>query len=172
MPVINQLWPAGPADTRMHNRPARPTAFRRNQKYPRVCGEKASRWWLLSTPPGSPPRMRGKGRFSHVGDLLQGITPAYAGKRRMLPPGCSRPWDYPRVCGEKGCVTFWFRNHSGSPPHMRGKELSFVSFEPHTGITPAYAGKSIVDSSVQPVNWDHPRICGEKKHSPRKSWPT
>lgn len=40
MPVINQLWPAGPADTRMHDRPARPTAFRWNQKYPRVCGEK------------------------------------------------------------------------------------------------------------------------------------
>ena len=40
-PVINQLWPAGPADTRMHDRPARPTAFCWNQKYPRVCGEKS-----------------------------------------------------------------------------------------------------------------------------------
>ena len=41
MPVINQLWPAGSADTRMHDRPARPTAFCWNQKSPRVCGEKS-----------------------------------------------------------------------------------------------------------------------------------
>ena len=41
MPVINQLWPAGSADTRMHDRPARPTAFCWNQNCPRICGEKS-----------------------------------------------------------------------------------------------------------------------------------
>ena len=48
IPVINQLWPAGPADTRMHDRPARPTAFCWNQKYPRICGEKHVRNILRS----------------------------------------------------------------------------------------------------------------------------
>lgn len=40
MPVINQLWLVGPADTRMHDRPARPTAFCWNQNHPRICEEK------------------------------------------------------------------------------------------------------------------------------------
>ena len=39
-PVINQLWPAGPADIRMHDRPARPMAFCWKQNCPRICGEK------------------------------------------------------------------------------------------------------------------------------------
>ena len=60
MPVINQLWPAGPADTRMHDHPARPTAFCWNQKYPRVCGEKGTVYPYVIHSKGSSPRMRGK----------------------------------------------------------------------------------------------------------------
>ena len=163
MPVINQLWPAGPADTRMHNRPARPTAFRRNQKYPRVCGEKASRWWLLSTPPGSPPRMRGKGRFSHVGDLLQGITPASAGKRHKADVRRWQAQDHPRICREKAEMGGFIPRFSGSPPRMRGKEAQHFAGAAAPGITPAYAGKSFRVSVKPCFRGDHPRICGEKK---------
>ena len=46
--VLGPLCLAGPAGTRMHDRPARPTAFRWNQKYPRVYGEKHIRNILRS----------------------------------------------------------------------------------------------------------------------------
>ena len=45
---------------------------------------------------------------------------------------------------------------------MRGKDGYAVDPETGERITPAYAGKSIVHGPVESVNWDHPRVCGEK----------
>ena len=59
----------------------------RARNHPRVCGEKflsASVGWSLT---GSPPRMRGKGRWMHGTTRINRITPAYAGKRE--PPRAS-----------------------------------------------------------------------------------
>ena len=81
IPVINQLWPAGPADTRMHDRPARPTAFCWNQKYPRICGEKSPASEVTSGGWGLPPHMQGKGLRDVLVPKPLGITPACAGKR-------------------------------------------------------------------------------------------
>ena len=45
--------------------------------------------------------MRGKGALCILGKGTGGITPAYAGKRKKLPP-CELVFgDHPRVCGEK-----------------------------------------------------------------------
>ena len=45
---------------------------------------------------------------------------------------------------------------------MRGK-VSVFSLPPTTfGITPAYAGKSILPHLFDCAGWDHPRVCGEK----------
>ena len=49
--------------------------------HPRVCGEKSAFTITGTCDPGSPPRMRGKGRFLPGDALRVGITPAYAGKR-------------------------------------------------------------------------------------------
>ena len=101
IPVINQLWPAGPADTRMHDRPARPTAFCWNQKYPRICGEKSPASEVTSGGWGLPPHMRGK--VACIGSHFRrlGITPAYAGKSSIGGSPRSQHWDHPRICGEK-----------------------------------------------------------------------
>ena len=45
---------------------------------------------------------------------------------------------------------------------MRGKEVSTCGQAGPVGITPAYAGKSTGKSSTLALNWDHPRVCGEK----------
>ena len=45
---------------------------------------------------------------------------------------------------------------------MRGKVADLLDKWDVSRITPAYAGKSVVDSPVEPVNGDHPRVCGEK----------
>ena len=46
---------------------------------------------------------------------------------------------------------------------MRGKDLRFPATRPLDGITPAYAGKSSIVSPSSAVDWDHPRLCGEKE---------
>ena len=50
---------------------------------------------------GSPPPMRGKGQRRSASGFLQGITPAYAGKRLCFFSILLNPMDHPRLCGEK-----------------------------------------------------------------------
>ena len=45
---------------------------------------------------------------------------------------------------------------------MRGKAASTASTSLKTGITPAYAGKSLGAARVAGTGQDHPRVCGEK----------
>ena len=69
--------------------------------HPRVCGEKVSYCHKMTGYTGSPPRMRGKAIFGLVAAIAAGITPAYAGKSRLLLRRLVCPEDHPRVCGEK-----------------------------------------------------------------------
>ena len=46
---------------------------------------------------------------------------------------------------------------------MRGKGILFSVLRVDAGITPAYAGKSIIKRATYDPTVDHPRICGEKK---------
>ena len=64
--------------------------------------------------------------------------------------------------GEKTSMPQWTAVYLGSPPHGRGKELPFVGLEPHTGITPAWAGKSQLSGKQLRYEEDHPRMGGEK----------
>ena len=45
---------------------------------------------------------------------------------------------------------------------MRGKDQSSPVHVPSRRITPAYAGKRLIEKSINPINQDHPRLCGEK----------
>ena len=71
------------------------------QDHPRVCGEKVKKGFDGVYQKGSPPRMRGKGSGTGGFQSLQGITPAYAGKRDRPRSGPGTTRDHPRVCGEK-----------------------------------------------------------------------
>ena len=51
------------------------------QDHPRVCGEKQTFAYALNGRLGSPPRMRGKDGSRPTLVKVEGITPAYAGKR-------------------------------------------------------------------------------------------
>ena len=112
--------------------------------HPRVCGEKLSDLFFCSIHSGSPPRMRGK----EVKTLLHfnrvGITPAYAGKRAVLPYAPAHSGDHPRVCGEKARMRSGLSQQKGSPPRMRGKENKPSSRRNKHRITPAYAGKRAI----------------------------
>ena len=133
--------------------------------HPRVCGEKEVTHNTNKFSKGSPPRMRGKVRLREILLRYQGITPAYAGKREAQGGNVTALKDHPRVCGEKLFATTQLEYNPGSPPRMRGKVLAALMPTNALGITPAYAGKSPERWPCPCVFKDHPRVCGEKRHS-------
>ena len=134
-----------------------------HRDHPRVCGEKYSLRFLLSSPTGSPPRVRGKVGVYIDDKTVQRITPACAGKR------CGKEYkkiiggDHPRVCGEKRNVGRVVETRLGSPPRVRGKDGPVDLRVCHAGITPACAGKRPGCALSCKKLEDHPRVCGEKK---------
>ena len=127
-----------------------------------MCGEKPFVTGRSTVLMGSPPRMRGKGCCTHLVIFVDGITPAYAGKRLLHTSGDIRGWDHPRVCGEKQRTLAVQDEPQGSPPRMRGKVAGLCGHAGGHGITPAYAGKSRARRTASSTSWDHPRVCREK----------
>ena len=135
----------------------------RDRDHPRVCGEKAAYLRAVWVPKGSPPRVRGKVSHAVTAHLLPGITPACAGKSRIVPGIPVRGWDHPRVCGEKLGRLWQAAHNTGSPPRVRGKGVGAPHFACDLGITPACAGKRLSRGRRSGLDRDHPRVCGEKR---------
>ena len=114
--------------------------------------------------------MRGKHVHPSARIDLGGITPARAGKTirgRDLRTGRE---DHPRACGENIGNSSLFLVSKGSPPRVRGKHYPPKLFAFPDGITPARAGKTKVGISVDIINKDHPRACGENRDTRGKYW--
>ena len=130
--------------------------------HPRLCGEKNADEPYSQCTAGSPPPMRGKGVVGTAYQKSTGITPAYAGKSFAKTIRVPQSRDHPRLCGEKCRLYAMQTAGTGSPPPMRGKELTFGRSAPRSRITPAYAGKRRRKSELPETLQDHPRLCGEK----------
>ena len=117
------------------------------QDHPRMCGEKGIWLKCRSLFLGSPPRMRGKGRGPENLGPAYRITPAYAGKSGSSLKKGTGSEDHPRACGEKSGGSVCLPGHAGSPPRMRGKGLAALDHTFAGGITPACAGKRLLDNS-------------------------
>ena len=130
--------------------------------HPRMRGEKDGsgviKWQLL----GSPPHARGKVLPAPSIRCKTRITPACAGKSSCSFPQSARYKDHPRMRGEKLIFKWSEVQIKGSPPHARGKGQQSKSRQVETGITPACAGKSIINVTNLLINGDHPRMRGEK----------
>ena len=89
--------------------------------HPRMGGEKLTSGVFSSAEDGSPPHGRGKGGV--LGQLVNvgGITPAWAGKRRISFLAVYFVQDHPRVGGEKLKHPKYTTDEGGSPPRGRGK---------------------------------------------------
>ena len=96
----SQAWGITPACA--GKRVLSPRLFQGDRDHPRVCGEKDLYGDATVREWGSPPRMRGKGNLYLLDGVLDGITPAYAGKSAATP----------------NVEAFY----EGSPPRMRGKD--------------------------------------------------
>ena len=88
--------------------------------------------------------MRGKDLSDNELQVLDGITPAYAGKSNFVSTGTFMNKDHPRVCGEKAPRHALDLAMLGSPPRMRGKVNNGTMRQMKYRITPAYAGKRLV----------------------------
>ena len=64
-------------------------------------GEKSLTTQIRQQEEGSPPRGRGKDSLMNGDSAMNGITPAWAGKRHFRNSGFKRHGDHPRVGGEK-----------------------------------------------------------------------
>ena len=91
--------------------------------HPRACGENSLLDKNSALSIGSPPRMRGKPRFTHkiVGNGR--ITPAHAGKTNVENSKLCNHRDHPRACGENYLYQQGQPAPEGSPPRMRGKPI-------------------------------------------------
>ena len=106
--------------------------------------------------------MRGKVQNDRAKRTKARITPAYAGKSKVQDRFVFIFQDHPRLCGEKSVIMFSVAICGGSPPPMRGKELSCLRQGALSRITPAYAGKRCCCAIAEALAEDHPRLCGEK----------
>ena len=73
------------------------------------------------------------------------ITPAYAGKTIMYSAQILADGDHPRVCGKDISISLLFFFLLGSPPRMRERRLKSIGYKVCDRITPAYAGKTIIE---------------------------
>ena len=92
-----------------------------------------------------------------------GSPPAYAGKSRKNGSYGGGKKDHPRMCGEKVLYSFGLKQVSGITP--AGKAGYWVKDAQGRGITPACAGKRKRKTGLRRQAKDHPRMCGEKRHT-------
>ena len=114
-----------------------------------------------STPPGSPPPLRGKPLLSLLFSSILRITPAPAGKTKQWILHRLKHRDHPRTCGENLHGEIVEIVAQGSPPHLRGKQFRKNKIGILRRITPAPAGKTRPSNEIEIFYQDHPRTCGE-----------
>ena len=112
-----------------------------SKDHPRRCGENAASTAFMLAASGSPPQVRGKRSGTNIYSSVGS--------------------DHPRRCGENHCSNRIDRQDNGSPQQVRGKPLISHLGKHAKRIIPADAGKTVCTTTHTPVQWDHPRRCGE-----------
>ena len=97
--------------------------------------------------------------------MINGITPADAGKTSAAIFCILAARDHPRGCGENGNIPCFLPAQYGSPPRMRGKPVKSLRKLKKVRITPADAGKTEFLEQPRCIAEDHPRGCGENTPS-------
>ena len=108
--------------------------------HPRVCGEQSFDFYPFASFQGSPPRVRGTVYCIYFPNFNPRITPACAGNRLFTALAIRALGDHPRVCGEQSICPCCGGAADGSPPRVRGTDVSQMTRLLNGGITPACAG--------------------------------
>ena len=129
--------------------------------HPRACGENDGSDRQGRSQAGSSPRMRGKLNNRFIGDRLEGLIPAHAGKTCDNSASLRVKAAHPRACGENAVCCGMPLLESGSSPRMRGKRYVRPFALQHIGLIPAHAGKTFPAPRAIARTEAHPRACGE-----------
>ena len=89
------------------------------------------------------------------------ITPACAGNTKFVPVTQIVLRDHPRLRGEYNDWNTDKATEQGSPPLARGIPLYLSDEDKEMGITPACAGNTTMEATLQLGIRDHPRLRGE-----------
>ena len=116
--------------------------------HPRLRGEHLLSPFRAVKRRGSPPPTRGTLSFANVDKILIRITPAYAGNTFIGIIYQVVYWDHPRLRGEHIFYKVVIHNVLGSPPPTRGTPILQSTIFYKVGITPAYAGNTSKEISV------------------------
>ena len=138
-----------------------------SKDHPRRCGENVLNLVPVCVGLGSPPQVRGKPDRHWETTRRQRITPAGAGKTASSTIDVTAQEDHPRRCGENSECRCRAVCGVGSPPQVRGKQLSVYLQTSAEGITPAGAGKTVTARTATADTRDHPRRCGENQTTDR-----
>ena len=141
---------------------ARPAAGRcTTRDHPRVRGEHSDTFPRVIVIEGSSPRARGAHSAPESGSSLKGIIPACAGSTKPRWFSAWFPGDHPRVCGEHNVTHSECLITKGSSPRARGARGERHDRDARSGIIPACAGSTLVESCRPVAARDHPRVRGE-----------
>ena len=116
---------------------------------------------MCCVPSGSPPHTRERRWSASASSCCRGITPAYAGKTLTLLLLLLSDQDHPRIRGKDFHTVLITDLIPGSPPHTRERHGRPYDNTDAIGITPAYAGKTLLRIFEVLLLWDHPRIRGK-----------
>ena len=116
--TFDGITPAGAGKTRLCNRNES-----QHLDHPRRCGENTACRCGAFGSSGSPPQVRGKRRMRRGRPRWLRITPAGAGKTKIVRFNRNQTADHPRRCGENGNRRNPAQAALGSPPQVRGKHL-------------------------------------------------
>ena len=134
--------------------------FARN--YPHLRGEELEPPYFLGTTWELPPLTRGRARIILIEVAFPGITPAYAGKSCWLAFASLACWNYPRLRGEEIDYMAYRVVSVELPPLTRGRDNITTLTRAVRGITPAYAGKSLLRFEIYRLSQNYPRLRGEE----------
>ena len=87
--------------------------------HPRACGKNSAWHWLTVDFSGSPPRMREEFFPISRSSRNRRITPAHAGRIRLMRFVALQLEDHPRACGKNIRYAACGEYGTGSPPRMR-----------------------------------------------------
>ena len=117
----------------------------------------------LPRTPEIPPRARGRDVAARCAPLIQGNTPACAGKSAEYSERADKCWKYPRVRGEESFPACHCFRSAEIPPRARGRGSRSWTAVPCHGNTPACAGKSLRRNRMDTRPRKYPRVRGEEE---------
>ena len=130
------------------------------QDHPRLRGNYRTWNGSFIVDSGSPPLTRELPKNGAVFFEPMGITPAYAGTTLTKTHGCTFHRDHPRLRGNYLPPALRRFLILGSPPLTRELRYLDLVLVLVSGITPAYAGTTAIQSGSGGYGQDHPRLRG------------